>query len=205
MANDILTIAGANGGTFTSPLVDGSVFRTTFNPNLLQVQITDEVGYEDSTNADNTQTIALLCNGVQIKNPTLKFSDVHVSYRDSFVTGVDVPNEVTFTWYEGNYLPVWTFHQGWLARYYDRVRDTFISGKVGKLKHAEIIVYDYLWDQMIPKFRFSFWGLKPTSIPDLELGWNKDGADYSITYKYRMVQFDATPDQGQTWVLQGYM
>src|SRR5579872_2766453 len=203
MATDLLSIAGIS--TLPSPMdpsIANGVFRTTFNPNLFKVVITDEVGYEDPSTI-TPEVTELLCSGALVKNPTLKYSDQHIAYRDTYVTGIDIPDEITFNWYEGNRIPVWRFHQGWMTRYYDRVRDTFVSGKMGKLKHAVITLHDYENDQLIPRFQFVIWGLKPTSVPDLDLGWAKDPGDYTITYKYRMIQFQASPDGGSTWVLQG--
>jgi len=203
---NLFTFAKGLSTTFTSPLDPGmanGAFRTTFNPNLLEVVLSNEEGYDDPTLPDADLT-RVMCSGVTVKNPSLKFSDQHQAYRDTYVMSVDIPTDITFTWHEDSLLQIWRFHRNWVARYYDREYDTFVTGKIGKLKRATITVHDHVDGVLTPRFRFIVMGLKPTSIPDLELGWDKDGADYSVTYKYRTIQFLASAD-GQTWKNQGYM
>ena len=224
MADDVLKfIAGTQdtSSTLSSPLSlslpsgEAGIFRTTFNPNLFQVELTEDKttkvktsgattgsGYRDGITDGHTplsqQITRLFCNGVSITAPSLKYSEPHSAYRNVYVSGVELPYDVTLSWYEGQNLQVWLYHKEWFECYYDRRHDRFVTGPNGKLRTAKITLYDLSWDTLTPVMRIIIYGMQPVTWPNFEAGWNKDSMNgYEVKYKYRLIEIQQADSQGK--------
>jgi len=178
-----------------------------FMPNLFEVSIfgEDSTGQPSNSFKDayvNTDNAAVYyCLSYELPSPTFTFKRNPLN-KDFYVTKYASPETVTINWQENQNLDVWKYHQEWLACFYNRAKDQFVSTPAGKKRNAHITVqqfagydtkttegvvatahpFDFDLQELIT---IKLIGLVPQSIPSLKGDWNSDAsASAPLSIKY---------------------
>lgn len=151
--------------------------------------------FSDLETSDHSQFTApdatLRCYSYDIPAASLEL-DRNEFLKENYVKSYKVPYEISIAWMEDKDLKVWNYHQQWLANFYNRSADQYITGAEGKKRFARIIIQSFE-DPTTTKFNpqlktthsIEIHGMIPTAIPPLKGSWDDDASRSTFTIKYQ--------------------
>lgn len=151
-----------------------------FSPNLFEV-----TAFNDSTAENQVENTRFYCSGFTFASPSLDI-ERHPYTRNFFVKSYKPSDELTIDWREDENLSVWKYHNLWFDMFYDRKTDSFVTTPNGKKRNVEIVFQSFKTKStLVDNHKFSFYGLIPTSLPQIDGDWSKDSGEpkRQVTYK----------------------
>lgn len=167
-----------------------------FTPNLFQVEF-----FHYTDNPDVAQYAApytkIYCTGYELPVNSL-------GYERNFYTKEFLPKEVKLSgevvihWIDTEKLDVWNFHQAWFSRFYNREKDAFVVGPVGKKLTAQILIHDQdLKNNAMEEnilHTINLIGITPIAVFPLKGSW-EEGAGwpkFSIKYNVDLIEIKSS-------------
>lgn len=170
--------------TFTAPIniADNAISKLVewkaAAPNLFEVSF---AGIRDISR--------LHCTAVQFSGAKLNLTR-HNATKYFVMEGYQPADDVTITWREDSNFSVRKFHENWLASFYDRQNDHYISSTgatyplAAKFRTATVLIQKMVGFNLYDYAELKLINMLPTQIPDLELNWaNEAGLEYTLSYK----------------------
>jgi len=162
-----------------------------YAPNLFEVTI-----FGDNTDPNKTylgNAPKFYCTSFNLPAPSLEL-ERHSFTKQFFIKSYGAPDQLTIKWREDENLSVMRYHNNWIACFYDRWSDTYITGAENKkrnvtieLQHWDAAKKKYLDDGLSPFIEINVMGLIPTAGIELMGDWDvssSDNAFKEVTYKF---------------------